>query len=475
MMNKNLFILFLFLSQAGLSQVKKWSLKECMQTALEHNISLNQNKLTIESARAVWEQSQYNLYPTLNLSDAQNFNFGRSIDPVSYQYTSQNFATNTPSLNSTVTLYGGFRNLNLVKENKLSYMAGTLDLEKMQNDLSLNVIGAYMQVLLAAEAMNLAMEQAASTSIQAERTEKFVNAGKYPELNLLQVRSQLASDKSAIVDAENALQIAKVNLMQLMELPVVPEFDIEKPVLETALSELAITPAEVVYKNALSWQPQVKSAVYRSQAAETDLRISQGSILPVLSLSGALRTSYSSLRSRTSEQISYQRETIGYLQGNLSQPVIGLIPVSIISSSGYPIGKQFSDNFSQAAGLTLTIPIFNNFQGKYAIVRSKIGIQNARLNEDAVKIQLRKTVEQACTDQSGAAKKLAATTEQEKSEERTYVDMEKKLNAGIANMTDFLIEKSNYNKARISRLVSKYDYAYKTKVVDFYLGKPLSF
>jgi outer membrane protein len=315
----------------------------------------------------------------------------------------------------------------------------------------------------------------ALTVVQVDRTEKYVAAGKFPELNLFQIQSQLATDKSAEVDAENTLQIARVTLMQLLELPLSDDFDIEKPNLEITLSEAAAQSSVDVYSMALTLQPQIKSAALRTQAADRDLKVAQSALFPVLGLTGTLRSSYSSLRSRVSDRLIYQQENIGYVQGNPSQPVIGLVPQNQVTSSAYPVENQLMDNFGQILNFNLTIPLFNNYQAKSAIAKSKIGIENAKLNEESVKVQLRKTIEQVYTDQNGSAKKLVAVGEQEKSEERTYGDMEKKFNAGMASTTDFLVEKNNYNKALLSKVSAKYDYIYKTKVVDFYLGKAITF
>jgi len=469
-------LLFLCCSPDRLmSQSKIWTLGECLKRASEKNIALNQSKLGNEVNRITWNQSRYNLYPNLNLYDAQNFSYGRSLDPVSYQYTNQNISGNIPSLTSNITLYSGLHNVNLVRENKLNYDAGGLDIERQQNDLALNVLGAYMQVLLDEEAVNVAREQMNLTASQLDRTDKYVKAGKFPELNLFQVQSQLAMDKSTEVDAVNTLQLAKVTLMQLLELPVSSDFEILKPDLETTLSEAASLSPEEVYMTALSLQPQIKSAGFRTRAAELDLKVTQSLLQPSLIMTGTLRTNYSSLRSQISDRLTYQQEDIGYVLGNLSQPVIGLVPVDRVTTSPYPFWNQMNDNFSQILSFSLTVPLFNNMQVKSAISKSKIGIENARLNEESVQVQLRKVIEQVYTDQTGAAKKLLAVNEQELSEERTYGDMEKKFNAGMASTTDYLIEKNNLNKAKLSKVSAKYDYVYKTKVVDFYLGKPITF
>jgi len=461
------------LGKETMAQQKKWTLKACIDQALEKNISLNESKLNNEINKISLSQAKANLYPNLNLSDGQGFNFGRSVDPFTYLFTNQSIATNNVALTSNVTLFNSFLNLNTVKQNELTYDAGKQDIEQAKNDISLNIAAAYVMVLSDYDAVDIAGAQVEATLAQVDRTQKYVDAGKLAESTLLQIQSQLASDRLTKVNAENQLQLDKVTLLQLMETPVTPDFEIERPQLNE-LTPVATPTTQIIYHTAESFLPQVKSAMLKTNASEVNLKIANAQQLPKLSLGGTLRTGYSSGRSLLSSSTLYQQQTIGFLQSNPSEMVTGLVPTTVLNRANYPFFQQFSDNFGQAISFTLTVPIFNNLQAKGNIEKAKVNVLLGKLNEQDVKNQVRKSVEQASTNLIAAEKKLAASQDQLTSEERTYKDLEKKFNLGLVNATDFLVEKNNLSKASLNLVQAKYDYLFKTKVVDFYLGKTLT-
>lgn len=472
---KNLFILFIFiyLPVSLSSQTKVWTLKACVDEALSKNVLLNQEILNNDIYKINFEQAKANRYPNLNLNDNQNFTYGRAVDPVSNQFLNQNIQSNNLALSTTVTIFNGLQNYYAIKQNKYYYDAGGFDIEKAKNDLSLQVAAAYLQVLYDYEAVDIDKEQVDASTAQVERTQKYVNAGKSPLGSLYQMQSQLAADKYAEIAAENQLALAKVDLMQLMEMPVTKDFEIEKPGINEPEIKDANT-AEDIYKTAEQNQPQIKSAAFKINSADAGLRMAKGGLYPKLSVTGSLRTAYSS----ASQQISYQTisnlETIGYLQSNPSDNVIGYVPSEVIQKDKYPFTHQFQDNFNQFVGFSLTVPIFNNFTVKYNIDKAKINLQSVQLDEINTKNQLRKSIEQAYTDVIGSAKQYSAAKEQVKSEERTYLDMKTKYENGVATATDFIIEQNNFNKVKQALIQTKYNYLFKIKVVDFYLGKPLT-
>ncbi len=451
-----------------------WTLKACMDTAFKKNILLNQEQLNSKISNVNLSQSKAAVLPNLNLNDVHSFNSGYSVDPYSYQYSNQTFTLNNLSLNSSVTVFNGFLLLNTVKQNKLIYEAGMLDVEKTRNDIMLNVVAAYMQVLMDYEAIDVAQEQVDATKTQLEQTQKFVDFGKVAELSLLQIQSQLALDKLTKVNAENQLQLDKLTLLQLMETPVNKGFDIQRQDLKQLFPEIPMTTNDID-KVSENFLPQIKSATIKTDAALFSLKMAESGILPKLTLGGFLKTGYSSLKSNITNNISYQPTTIGYLNNNLNDPVIGLEPVSSITKTNDPLSDQLKNNFSQVVNLTLSVPIFNNLQVKSSIAIAKINVLIAKLNEQQIHNDLRKSIETAYTSDVSAGKKLVAVEEQMDLEQRTYHDMEKKYTFGALSATDFLIEKNNFNKVSMSLIQAKYDYVLKAKIIDFYLGKPLIF
>ena len=454
------------------AQNKIWSLKDCMEYAFKNNVSLNQQRLTSEVSKVNYKQAKDNQLPNLNFSDAQEFNFGNTINSSTNQVVHQNTIGNYPSLSSSIVLFGGFKYINLVKENKFNYEASKLDIETQKNNLALNITAAYVQVLFEYDAVIIAQHQIDADSIQVSRMVKYVEVGQSPEDSLYQIEAQLATDKAAKVNAENQVELSNVQLEQLMELPVAPDFVIERPE-QKELSVSTLASAGEIYKIAESILPDEKSAALKTKAVETDLVVSKAALMPSLSLSVGLNTEYYSALTRENYKTIYQNETIGYLQSNPSQSVIGPVPVTTANTQAYPFFDQYRDNFSQAIALSLSVPIFNNFKARNNIHLAKIAIENARLNEQAIKNNLRKNVEQAYTDQLAASKNYMATREQLIAETRAYTDMQKKLNVGLINVTDFLVEENNYYKVMLANLQAKYEYIFKTKVVDFYTGTPL--
>jgi len=436
--NKKLFIaLYAVLLSLTLNAQQIWTLKACIDTAFNKNISLNQEQLSSQINKINLTQSKAGLLPNLNINDVHNLNYGNSFDPYTYQYTNKDYTNNNLSINSSVTLFNGFFLLNTVRQNKLLYEAGILDVEKIKNDIMLNVLAGYMQVLMDYEAIDVAQAQVEETSIQVGETQKFVEFGKVAELSLLQIQSQLAADKLLKVDAENQLQLDKLTLLQLMETPVRSDFDIERQKLSELFPEIPLS-AEEIDKISLSFLPQIKSASLKTDASVFSLRMAESGWLPKLLLGGALKTGYSSLRTDA-------------------------------------VSDQFKNNFSQVVTFTLSVPIFNNLQVKSGVAIAKINVLGAQLNEQQTKNDLRKNIEIVYTNQVSAGKKLSAIEEQMDLETRTYTDMKKKYTYGAIDATDFLIEKNNYNKAAMSLIQAKYDYVLKVKMVDFYLGKPLIF
>ena len=452
------------------AQTKIWTLKECIDQALVKNIQLNETQLTSKLNEINYNQAKANEYPNFSVTDGQTFTFHSNSNGISGNQSGyENISSNNAALNGSVTLFNGFQLKNTIKQSKFIYDAGSFDLEKMKNDITLNVVAAYLQVLYSYKAFEIAKNQINVTLTQLEKTQKYVDAGKMAEGSLLQVQSQITADKALAVSAENQLQIAKVALMQLMNMPVVDKFDVDsistkEPTVENIIS------ADDIYKTSESIMPEIKSADLLTKADETSIDIAQALAYPKLTMGGALKTAYSSGSSLYSSITSIQ--DIGYLQNNPTEQVMGLVPIT--TKQNYPFTKQFGDNFTPVISFNLVIPILSNYQAKYGTAKAKINLLNSQFVAQAVKDQLRKQIEQAYTDLTASIKEYAAAKDNLISEQRTYTDMEKKYNLGITTATDFFIEKNNYEKAQMSVVQSKYTFIFKSKIVDFYLGKPLN-
>jgi outer membrane protein len=468
-------VILIWIPVQGQAQQEIWSLDKCIQYAIEHNISINQKVLNNKLLDIDLAQSKASLLPSLNASASQGYSFGRSVDPYTNDYIEQNVGSSNFSVNSNVTVFNGFQSLNTIRQNQLDMKSGELDLEQLKKDITLNISEAYLQVLFLYEQVDNARQKVAKTEAQMETTSRMVRAGLQAESNLFQMRSQLATDKYSLVSYENQLSMAKISLMQLMEYPVIDSFNISQPVIDTlAYNEENLRSSWEYYQAALATQPQVQSSELKVSSAEKALEIARGAMYPRLSLSAGLNSGYSDARNLYSRTFSTEEREIGYLQSNPAEKVMAMQQVATTKTLNYPFDQQLIDNFSESVRLSLSIPIFSNKSIKSNISRSKIQIMNAQLNELSVKNQVRKNIEQAYQDLQGAYNNYYAATEQLYSAEKAFNDSGRKYELGMINATDYLIEQNNYFTARSNLTRAKYNFLFMQKILDFYMGNPIT-
>ena len=283
---KSLYIAMILLSVHLFAQQKPWSLRQCIDTGIQRNITVKQGQLNNQINEINLEQAKENLWPNLNVTDAPGFNFGKTENPSTGGYIGQNTTTNSFGITSNVNLYSGLQYQNTIKENKFIYDAGVQGVEKMKNDLTLNILSDYLQVIASYEQVDIAISQLESDSTQLNETKIWVNAGKYPILNLYQMQSQTASDKFTLVNAQTALEIAKVNLMQQMDIPVLLNFDVERP--DVKDSSLLVTPQTSgdIYNTAQVFLPEIKNAELTVNANDVAIKVAKSLYQPKLTLSG---------------------------------------------------------------------------------------------------------------------------------------------------------------------------------------------
>lgn len=428
------------------AQNRVWTFQQCLDTAIQRNISLNQSRLNTDLSRITLEQSKANRFPNLNASARDGISFGRSVNPTTNQYVERTTNSSSFGVNTGVDLFNGFQITRTILQNKMNLDAVKTDVENVRNQVTLNITTAYLQLLFQYEILKSAKNQTEATTIQVDRTQKMVNAGKVPESNLFTIRSQQATDNLAVVNAQGQLDLAKVTLEQLMEIPVTDSFEVKIPDLVEPSLLLNQTNQEI-YNKALTVQPQIAGASIRTNSALLGIKISEGARYPSLSLSGGVNSNYS-VTSRTGSNSSVKDS---------------------------PFFPQLWTNLGESIGLNLYIPIYSNRQLKSNIERAKINALSVQLDEQNTRLQLRKTIEQSYTDLRNSIKKYEAVKEQISAAELSYQNMERKYNVGMSTAIDYLIEKNNYFQAQSNGIQAKYDYIFKTKILDFYQGKPIQF
>lgn len=462
---------FLLFSQ---TENKPWTLQQCIEHALKNNIQIKQNKLNEQLAEATLLQSKAQMLPGLNANISNSYNNGKKVDPFTNQFiTGDWIQTQNYSLSANVTLFGGFQTLNTIKQAHYDLMANQQDVLRIQNDISLNIVSAYLQILFAEELLTSAQNQLAVTNLQVERIKKMVEAGTLPKSNLLDIQAQQAIEELNVVNAENNLNLASLNLIQMLNLDTIKNFRISRPEISIENETIiGVTPSQV-YDAALTHQPEIKGAELRLKSAEKGIAIARGAMFPRLDISASYGTGYSGASK------------------DYGLPVFsGYVPNGSITSGGdtvyepnfiydlnppvTPFKTQIDNNLNRSVGFFLTIPLFNNFQTQTAITRAKIVKENAVLTLQLEKNTLRQKIQQAYNDAQAALKKYLASKKATQAMEESFRYMDQKYTLGAATSVEYNDSKNKLIKAKSDLLQAKYDYIFKLKVLDFYQGKPIT-
>ncbi len=453
-----------------------WSLEACIQYAVKNNIGVQQSDLQVQISENNYLQSKISRAPDLNAFASQNFNWGRSIDPSSNDFVNQRVSSNNFNLSSSVTLFDGFRINNTIKQNAVAVKVGRLDAQQTRYDLSLNVALAYLNILQNQELLAVAEQNVLSTQEQLERTRKLFEAGAVAQNDVIDLEATLANNELAVVDAQNQLQISKVNLQQFMNLEIRPDFEIESVPIESLDVSPVVESAENIYQTAESTQPNIQSAELSVEQNQYALEVAKAGRYPTLTLSGNLSSIYSSASAESVPTEFFGVERVGFVNGDPALPVLDTFNFEgFISNSDYPFLDQLGDNFRQQVSLSLNIPIFNRWLTKSNITNAKINRRISELNAQNVKLQLRQTIEQAYVDAKAAVNTYRARQKQVESLELAFITTEKRYNAGAANIVDYNLARINRDNARSDLVRAKYDYLFRQKVLDFYQGKDLGF
>lgn len=430
---------------------ENWTLEKCIEYAFENNLTIKQSSLNVQASNYDLSQSKLDLIPSLNASASQNFGWGRAPDPQTNIYATQQTQRTFFNVNSDVTLFNGLQQVNSVRKAQFDYLASKYDSDKIRNDISLNIAASYLSILFNIELLNNAQRQVDISNEQIERTKKQVEAGAIARGSLYDIEAQAAADETNLINAKNNLMLAYLDLLQLLDMESSTDFDIDKPMLEITNTP-TLLPAEMIYNKSVMIMPEIKSAEYRVQSAERTLAISQGARSPRLFASGSLGTLYS-------DQI---RDII-------SNP--GEIPEYGDVKS---FSNQFVDNRDGSLVFGLSIPIFNGYQVSTNIKKSRIYYENVNLELELEKNRLRKNIESAYADALSAYQTYISQKKSVNAFTESFKYTEEKFNVGMVNSTDYNVVKIQLANAESNLASAKFDYIFKVKILDFYLGKSLT-
>jgi outer membrane protein len=435
------FVLIFSIILAGVSesifsqQDSVWTLDKCIEYAFSQNIAVRRSELSNQRYDLYAAQAKAQRFPSVNASVSQNFNWTKSTVSGESGLTGSNGSGY--SVNSGVTIFNGSKLTNQIKQAELDVESGKYSLETTHESISLSIMNAYLQILYAEEQVKNTEKQIEATSEQLRLAGERLLLRGISQADYAQVKSQLASEKLTLANAKSQLSIARVNLMQLMELPVTDDFNISHPNLAETLNQNRIPDVKAVYEAALKIKPQIKNAEVNKNIAALDKKIAKAGYYPVLSASAGIGSNYSSLG------------TDSYFD-------------------------QINNEISPSAGLSLAIPIYQKKLVKTSVAVANIGYQDAELSETNTKNELRKSIEQACLDVTSAQIEYEASLESYNATLESSLLSDEKFSQGMINSIDYLVSKTNLIVAESKLLQSKFNLIFSYKVLDFYSGIPLT-
>lgn len=459
-----------------------YSLEDCIRIALETNPQVKISELQVQTDGNLAAQSRWQRWPSLGFSAGQGFSSGRNIDPYTNVYVQQNVNSNNFQLGSSVVLFNGFQLRNSVIRNDINARVSQKDLEAARNDIMLNVALSYLQIISNEELIEVARRQVDASVLQVERTQKLVEAGTLAESNLLDLKAQLANDELTLVNNQNNLETSKLNLKQLMNMPGSEPINVVKvPVSDPTLQAYEATIQEI-FDIAVGNLPQMKAANLRIESARKAVEIARGAGMPSLSLGAGISTAFSSAAPKQrfisdgtgSTTIDVPSTTSYVTYGGVTLPIIQRVTTPNGSMQDFGYFNQLDGNRNSYLNFSLRIPIFSNFQVKYNVANAKIQQKGIEYQAQQVQLTIRKNVEQAYIDMTNSAKRYSATANQVRALTEAFRVAQVRFDVGAINSTEYNIAKANLDRANGNLVQSKYDYVFRTKILDFYMNKPLS-
>ena len=466
-MNKVASLIFCFLSFTINAQVKKYTLLECVNIALEKNIRIQQSEFDLEGADIDRGDAIGNFLPRINAQSQHIWNNG-----LSHNITNgliENLTTQFSSFggNLGVTLFSGKQNINQLARANLNIISRQYQLEDMKDDISLFVANSYLQVMFNKEFEQVQRYQLEIAKQELERTELRISAGVQTQAEIYEIEANLASQEQALVQSENATRLSLISLAQSLLITDYENFDIADVNFNVPLSQILLEKPKKIFEKSLTLRNDIKVAATNIEIAKTDIDLAKGALLPTLSAfyNYNTRISYSD---RFIETGNFIETPIGVVKENGSL-VVTQFPERAITDP-LSFGDQFRQNDGHSYGLALNIPIFNGLSIKNNIKRRKLNLKRSETQFEQTKLDLENTINQAYNNAEGAFKFYEASEKTLKARKEAYFIAEKQFEAGVLNSYDFIQIKQRYDIAASDNVRAKYDYIFKLKVLEFYFG-----
>lgn len=420
-----------------------WTLRQCIDYAIEHNIEIKQESLQVESAEISLNSSKNSRLPDLNVNVGQNFNFGRSVSQTTNEYETATTASTTWGATSSTSLFTGFRISNDIKSKELSLKAATEGLNKVKDNMQLQIASYYLDVLFKKEILKVYEEQVALTEKQVARTGILVESGKVAMSQLFDIKAQLAKDHLNVINSDNDLKNSLLSLSQVLNLDFDKNFDIVTPQISDAfLSDEALfglmNPNEV-FQQAVNVKPQVKEAQYNVESREKNVKVAKSGYWPTLNFQLGYNNAYSKK----------------YNSGNPS------------------FGDQINNNRGEYIALNLSIPIFDRFTTRNQVRQANIEVQSSKLTLDNVKLNLYKEIQQAYQNAVGAQAKFNSTVKAYDASNESFKYAEERYNIGKISVFEYNEAQTKLISSKSEQIQAKFDFVFRSKILDFYQGKEI--
>ena len=466
-MNKVASLIFCFLSFTINAQVKKYTLLECVNIALEKNIRIQQSEFDLEGADIDRGDAIGNFLPRINAQSQHIWNNGLSQNITNGLI--ENLTTQFSSFggNLGVTLFSGKQNINQLARANLNIISRQYQLEDMKDDISLFVANSYLQVMFNKEFEQVQRYQLEIAKQELERTQLRISAGVQTQAEIYEIEANLASQEQALVQSENATRLSLISLAQSLLITDYENFDIADVNFNVPLSQILLEKPKKIFEKSLTLRNDIKVAATNIEIAKTDIDLAKGALLPTLSAfyNYNTRISYSD---RFIETGNFIETPIGVVKENGSL-VVTQFPERAITDP-LSFGDRFRQNDGHSYGLALNIPIFNGLSIKNNIKRRKLNLKRSETQFEQTKLDLENTINQAYNNAEGAFKFYEASEKTLKARKEAYFIAEKQFEAGVLNSYDFIQIKQRYDIAASDNVRAKYDYIFKLKVLEFYFG-----
>lgn len=466
-MKKAVFTWF-FLSSAFLFAQQEWTLKKCIETALQNNLQIKMQENNVWFSKHRLQQSYTLHLPTLNAMATHIYNFGQTIDPYTNQFANTRVRSNNFAIQGQWTIFAGGQNLNLLKQNAWQYKADRSIYEKQKNEIILTIANLYLTALLRKESMENARLQMEITQQQKNRIEKMVNAGMAREIEEKNLNAQYMAEKANFINAENQYKSALLNLKQAMLLSSADTLILTVPDIEYEMQQgIPLESVEVIYEKCEKNMPQIRAAEESLRAAEYAFRASRGAFYPRIVLSASLGTGYSGLQKEVTGVTYVGYDTLGFTTGG----EYVLTPAFDVQTRTMNFIDQLDRNFNQSVGVTLSVPIFNAWNARLNKQRMEVAMKNAAWQVEQARQQLYMEVETAYQNIFLARQTYEArkTSRDAFYENFRYVQVQ--YEAGVVDIFQYYDVKNKWMKAESDLIQAKYDLIFRMKILDFYMGK----